>query len=88
MKTVEIERKVPLQSRPKPMQMNPIYLYVVTENNLAEFKKKFEKENGDVVFYAISVRDYENLALNLAELDRYLKQQREIIVYYEKAVTK
>jgi len=33
------------------------------------------------------MKDYENLALNIAELRRYIDQQGEIIVYYEKAVT-
>jgi hypothetical protein len=33
------------------------------------------------------MRDYENLALNLADLRRYIEQQKEIIVYYEKAIT-
>jgi len=33
------------------------------------------------------MRDYENLALNIADLKRYLEQQNEIILYYEKAVT-
>ena len=67
--------------------MNNIYFYVVTEQNFEEFKKRFIKENGDLVGYVLSVRDYETLALNMAELKRYLQQQKEIIVYYEKAVT-
>jgi len=33
------------------------------------------------------MRDYELLALNIADLRRYINQQKEIIVYYEKAVT-
>ena len=33
------------------------------------------------------MKDYENLALNIADLRRFLEQQNEIIVYYEKAVT-
>jgi hypothetical protein len=33
------------------------------------------------------MRDYENLALNISELRRYINQQTEIIVYYEEAVT-
>tara|TARA_R100000773_G_C4208796_1_gene108894 strand:+ start:700 stop:912 length:213 start_codon:yes stop_codon:yes gene_type:complete len=70
------------------MQMNNLHFYVVTPENIDKFKKVFEKENGNSVFYAISVRDYENLSLNMSELDRYLKQQNEIIVYYEKAITK
>ena len=85
-KTVEVDRVIPTQNRPRPMKMNDIYFYVVTEQNFEEFKKRFIKENGDLVGYVLSVRDYEGLALNMAELKRYLLQQKEIIVYYEKAV--
>jgi len=33
------------------------------------------------------MKDYENLALNVADIRRYIEQQNEIILYYEKAVT-
>ena len=85
-KTIEGERKIPTQTRPKSISLNDIYFYVVTDRNFEEFKKKFEKENGDLVFYAVSVRDYETLALNMAEIKRYIQQQQELIVYYEKAI--
>ena len=85
-KTIEVERKIPTQTRPKSISLNDIYFYVVTDRNFEEFKKKFEKENGDLVFYAVSVRDYETLALNKAEIKRYIQQQQELIVYYEKAI--
>ena len=85
-KTVEVERVIPTQNRPKPMSMNDIYFYVVTEENFEEFKEKFVKENGDLVGYVLSVRDYETLALNMAEIKRYIQQQKELIIYYEKAV--
>jgi len=32
------------------------------------------------------MKDYENLAINIADLRRYIEQQTEIIVYYENAV--
>ena len=86
-KTVEVERVIPTQNRPKPMTMNDIYFYVVTEQNFEDFKKRFMEENADFLFYALSVRDYETLALNMAEIKRYILQQKEIIIYYEKAVT-
>ena len=86
-KTVEVERKIPTQNRPRPVKLNDVYFYVVTEGNLGDFQKRFVKENGDLVFYALSVRDYETLSLNMAELKRYIQQQKEIIIYYEKAVT-
>ena len=44
-------------------------------------------ENGDFVFFVLSVRVYEKLALNMAKIREYLLKQNEIIVYYEEAVT-
>ena len=85
-KTVEVERVIPTQNRPRPISLNDIYFYVVTEQNFEEFKNRFVKENGDLVGYVLSVRDYETLALNMADIKRYILQQKEIIIYYEKAV--
>ena len=85
--TVEVEKRVPLQRQPKPLQMNSVYWHVVTEANFDEFIEKFKEEHGQAwVFYAISVRTYESLALNMAELKRYLEQQKQIIIYYKDAV--
>ena len=85
-KTVEVERVIPIQNRPKPMSMNNIHFYVVTEENFEDFKKRFMEENADFLFYSLSVRDYETLALNMADIKRYILQQKELIIYYEKAV--
>jgi len=87
-KTVEVERNVPLQNRPRQLDLSDIHWYVVTEENFAEFKKRFQKENGDpLVAYVISVKDYETLALDMAEIKRYIDQQKQIIIYYEKALS-
>jgi len=85
-RTVEVERKIPVQNRPRPVALSNLHFYVVTEDTFAAFKQRFVKQNGDLLFYAISVRDYETLALNMAELKRFIQQQKEIIIYYEKAV--
>ena len=69
------------------MSLNNLHFYVVTEDTFAAFKQRFVKQNGDFLFYAISVRDYETLALNMAELKRFIQQQKQIIIYYEKAVS-
>ena len=87
-KTVEVERNIPIQNRPQPIRLNSnMKWWVVTEDNFAEFKEKFQKENGDpLVAYVLSVRDYETLAINMAEIKRYIEQQKQIIIYYEEAV--
>ena len=78
--------QVPTVSRPKPVQLNDVRVYVVTERELKEFISEFKQRHGELAFVALSMRDYENLALNIAEMRRFLKQQTEIIVYYEDAV--
>jgi len=85
-KTVQVERVIPTQNRPRPLNMNNIKFYVVTSDNFEDFKKRYEKDNGTFLFYALSVRDYETLAINMAEIKRYIEQQKQIIIYYEKAV--
>jgi len=81
------KKKIPLQSRPKPLNMQNVEWYVVTEQNFEDFITKYKKEHGDQwVFYAISVRGYEAMALNMADIKRYLEQNQKLIIYYEKAI--
>ena len=83
-----IERKIPTVPGPKSVQLNDISIYVVSpEENFEEFKKEFEAKNGADSYIAISVKDYENLSKNIAELRRYIEQQKQIILYYENAIT-
>lgn len=78
---------VPTVSRPKPVQLNDVRVYVVNERILDSFLEEFKQRHGEVAYVALSMQDYENLALNIAEMRRYIKQQTQIIVYYEDAVT-
>ena len=77
---------VPIVARPKPISLSDTQVYVVNEGNLEQFIADFKKQNGDLAFVALSIDTYENLAINISELRRYINQQKEIIVYYEKAM--
>jgi hypothetical protein len=79
--------QIPIVARPKPVQLSDTRVFVVTKDNYEEFAKEFTETYGELAFVALSMKDYENLALNIADLRRYINQQTEIIVYYEKAVT-
>ena len=82
-----VERQIPTVPHPRSVQMNEIKIYVVSpEENFEDFKKEFEAKNGADSYVAISIKDYENLGKNFAELRRYIEQQKQIIVYYEEAV--
>lgn len=78
---------IPTVSPPKPIVLNDTRVWVVTADNLEAFIEDFKEQYGEVAFVALSMRDYENLALNIGDLKRYIGQQKEIILYYEKAVT-
>ena len=54
--------------------------------NQLHIVKEYEKKNGGDSYIALSVKDYENLSLNFAELRRYIEQQKQIIIYDENAV--
>ena len=77
--------QIPVVAQPKPLQLNDTRVFVV--NNYEEFAKEFKEVYGELAFVALSMKDYENLALNIADIKRYVEQQKEIILYYEKAVT-
>ena len=84
--TNTVKTTVPIVAQPKAVQLNDVKIYVVSKENYEEFVKEFEAKNGSDAYIAISVKDYENLSLNFAELRRYIEQQKQIIVYYENAV--
>ena len=84
--TEYLYREIPIQARPKPVTLYDIQFYAVTPENIDEFLETFEKKEGSIVFFAISVPDYENIALNMGELRRFIESQNAIILYYEENV--
>jgi hypothetical protein len=84
--TNTVKTVVPIVAHPKKVQLNDVRIYVVSKINYDTFVKEFETKNGADSYVALSIKDYENLSLNFAEIKRYILQQKQIIVYYEKAV--
>jgi hypothetical protein len=85
-KTDYVVKDIPIQSRPKAMNLHRVKFYAVTPENMEEFITRFEEESGTTVFFAMSVPDYENMSINVAELRRYINQQKALIVYYEESI--
>ena len=82
-----IKQNIPIQARPKQLQLTDVRWYVVSETNLDEFLEKFKEEEGLLAFMAISAQGYENLAMDIADMRRYILQQKDIILYYEESLT-
>lgn len=81
------KQNIPIQERPKKVVYPPVDWYVVTNDNLEEFMGRLENDTGNSVFFAITPKGYENLALGIGELRRYIKDSQAIIGYYEEALT-
>ena len=61
-------------------------IIVITEKNLPEVIKKVKAGIGEFVVYGLDPASFKNLALNFEQIKRYIEQQNQIILYYEKAV--
>jgi hypothetical protein len=85
--TEYIERNIPIQQRPLPVEMPGVEWYVVNSDNIDEFLGRIKNDVGEVVFIAVTPKGYENLALGIADLRRFILQQKEIIVYYEQQLS-
>ena len=85
-KTDYVVKDIPIQPQPKPLNLHRVKFYAVTPENLDEFLTRFEEESGVTVFFALSVPAYEHMSLNVAELRRYINQQKAIILYYEESI--
>ena len=87
--TVRIEAPViKIVSRPEPIKMKDSDIVVITESNLEEVIDNIKTIQGEFVLYAMTAQSFEALALNMEQIKRFIEEQNQIILYYEKAVTK
>tara|TARA_B100000378_G_scaffold266640_1_gene252121 strand:+ start:346 stop:636 length:291 start_codon:yes stop_codon:yes gene_type:complete len=69
---------------PREIDLKEPYWYVVSDKNIDEFLARVAKDQGQLVFFAMSVPDYEIMAYNMQELKRYIRELKEVVVYYRK----
>ena len=79
-----IERTIVQPIMPREIDLKDPYWYVVSDKNIEDFLTQIEKDQGQVVFVAMSVPDYELMAYNMQELKRYINELKEVVVYYRK----
>ena len=84
-KTKPIEIEIAQPARPREVKLERPEWFVVNSSNLQEFLERVrEIQSDEPVFFAFTPQDYEKMSYNLQEIRRYVLQQNEIIVYYEK----
>ena len=87
-KVITEEVKVDIYQPPLPNEigLEDVAWIVITKDNWEESVAKVEGLlGGDFVVMALTPKGYENMAYNLQEIRRYIRQQKEIILYYRKA---
>lgn len=71
---------------PQEIRLEDVRWFILTEENLEEKWEEIKRfQGGDVVVFGMTPMAYENMAYNLQELRRYIRQQKEIILYYRAA---
>jgi arginine/lysine/ornithine decarboxylase len=60
---------------------------VVTPDNVDEQLARIEQQEGEVLFLAMTVPDYEVMAYNMQEIKRYINELKDVVVYYRTITT-
>ena len=82
-----VERKIAQPILPREIDLKEPFWFVVSELNVDDFLERVKKEEGRIVFVAMSIPDYELMAYNMQELKRYINELKEVVVYYRKVTT-
>lgn len=87
-KTVEVTAKPLERTFVQPVMPREINLgvpqwIVVTPENWEEQLARIEKQEGEILFLAMTVPDYEVMSVNMKELKRYITELKDVVVYYK-----
>lgn len=67
---------------PSSVKMQPLEWVLITDKNYNEVIEKVKNENGLVFLVALDEQNYKNLAINNANILRYLREQKAVIAAY------
>jgi len=84
-----VERPLLILPESEITEMRDVDYIVVTEENIDDLWRELEAAGKPIVLFALTHEGYEALALNNADIIRYLSEQRAVVIaykeYYEKA---
>lgn len=73
-------------SPPSQLRLGEVRFYVFNQEKLEEFLAKAEANGEQIALFAMSAEGYESLTLNFQEMKRYIRAQKEIILYYRRVI--
>lgn len=81
-----VKPTIMIAEHPDPLEFAAMNMIVITEKNINEVIKTMKQKKGYFVIYGLNPQSFSNLAISLEQIKRYIEQQKQIILYYEKAV--
>ena len=82
-----IERTIVQPVMPREIDLREVQWLTITPENFEEQFAVIEAQEGELVFLAMTIPDYETMAYNMQELKRYITELKDVVVYYRKVTT-
>lgn len=82
-----IERAIVQPIMPREIDLKELQWIAVTPDNWDEQLARIEEQEGELVFLAMTIPDYEVMAYNMQEIKRYITELKDVVVYYRKVTT-
>jgi hypothetical protein len=82
-----MERQIVQPIMPREIDLKEVRWLTITPENYEEQFKVIEEQEGELVFLAMTVPDYEVMAYNMQELKRYITELKDVVVYYREVTT-
>ena len=79
-----IERVITQPVMPREIDLKEVRWLTITPENFEEQFAVIEAQEGELVFLAMTIPDYEVMAYNMQELKRYITELKDVVVYYRK----
>tara|TARA_R100001509_G_scaffold164109_1_gene140486 strand:- start:737 stop:973 length:237 start_codon:yes stop_codon:yes gene_type:complete len=69
---------------PREIDLQEPLWIVVTPENYKQQLAFIEEQEGELVFLAMTIPDYEVMSYNMQEIKRYITELKDVVVYYRK----
>ena len=82
-----LERTIVQPIMPREIDLKEVMWLTITPENFEEQFALIENQEGELVFLAMTVPDYEVMAYNMQEIKRYITELKDVVVYYRSVTT-
>ena len=84
--TEEVKTEIYHPRLPDEIELENVQFFIINKDNYDQKVKEVEELlGGNFAVFALTHTGYESMAYNLQEIRRFIRQQKEIILYYRKA---